>query len=690
MTHDRETSPTPSRRPIKTSTSPGSDRLAGTPQARKRSSGHRLTLAPLIRGALDSAAERRLQRRRLVGTLILAQLLISLAVSVGYFGSNAPLPVLLALVAALFIYLAAFIANSLFHRPTTASYLLIIGGGAAITGQVVATALTGQPVDTAQAALFFLAIMLEAGLLLASEATLIIASTATCLTAVALLLSLALGPAVSRRDAYLVIVYTLSLQALVGMVSWLLAQFVSESVDEAQRAQELQFAQARFEALRAQVDEQRRQLLSAIATIQSAIARAFGGEYQARAELPDSELSDLAQSINELLRRTEASVRTEQEIERRDAALPPLMEALSRMAEPGIPGPTSLPLKTNTPMDNVSVAVSQSQANIAHRLAQVQKLTGEIAGAVSHSNDGLSTATEEVAEAQRLAGLLVSMADTILTTTQKQLDLIARTRRTLGGLLPEEIAQLTPELLSSLDPEEAARLRGLAIDLGLSITGVTDQFVQLQQPEAGSVPMPPLTRPLPAVGHEEITTPLTAAQAESILQESKSKSRAQVSAAHDISLDVPPEVIDAWELLRQIAEQVGQEERGLSSLSHELGLLSAAVRRVDTGIAWSIQALDTVRQGADQLQRVAGPASPPPDPGEPRPANPSRPVPPGGTPRIPQLSRPLSENTDTGGGDGTLAELAGETGLNEGPAPGSLRASDLINLDDLPGSGAGA
>ncbi len=675
------------------STPPGLAQPAAASRPPASTTGRRLTLSPLIRAALDSAAERRRQRRRLVSTLILAQLLLTLAVSIGYFGSHAPLPVLIALVAALVIYLSAVIVNSLFHHATMATYILIVGGGAAVTGLVIATALSGQPVETAQAALFYLAIMLESGLLFASEVTLIIATATTCLTAAALFLALELGPAVSRREAYLVVVYTLSLEALVGLISWLLAQFVSESVDEAQRAQELQFAQARLDALRTQMDEQRRQLLSGIAAIQSAIAHAFGGDYQRRIELAEGELSDLAQSINALLRRVEAAARAEQEIERRDLAMPPRMDELGRQAEPSMPGQESLPSRINLPAEAGSNAVSYNQANIAHRIAQLQKLAGEMAGAVGHSNDGLSTATDEVAEAQRLAGLLVSRADTILTATQKQLDLVARARRTLGGLLPEDLAQLSAESLSSLSPEDAARLRGLAIDLGLAIPGGTGEYTRILPPESGEAPMAPLTRPLPIVADEGATTPMTAAQAEDLLAESAAKSRASASGADVAHVqDVPRQVVDTWGMLAQIADEIGQEERGISSLTHELGLLSAAVRRVDAGVAWATQALEAVRKGAEQLQRVAGPPQPPPDPNDPRPANPSRPIPPGGAPRIPQLSRPLSENPPPSGEDETLAELAGELGQGEGPgeAPprGTIRASDLINLDDLAGPDA--
>lgn len=159
MAYDREASPSPPRRSRSTAAPSAMAQPATISQPVGGAVGRRLTLSPLIRSTLDAAADRRKQRRRLVSTLILAQLLIALAVSIGYVGSRASLPTLVALVAAVIIYLAAFIVNSVLHHPTTATYILVIGGAAAVTGHVITTAVTGQPVDTAQAALFYLAMV---------------------------------------------------------------------------------------------------------------------------------------------------------------------------------------------------------------------------------------------------------------------------------------------------------------------------------------------------------------------------------------------------------------------------------------------------------------------------------------------------------------------------------------------------
>jgi hypothetical protein len=666
-----------------------------------------MTLAPLIRSALDSAAERRQQRRRLVSTLILAQLLLTLAVSVGYLGSRAPLPVLLALTAALSIYLLAFIVNHLLHHATVATYILVVGGGAAVTAQVAMTALSGTPLDTGQAALFFLAIVLEAGLLLSSEVTLIIAATAAVLTASAVLLSLSLDPAVSHREAYLVMVYTLSLQALVGLISWLLAQFISESVDDSQRSQELQFAQARLEALRGQTEAQRQQQIASIARIQATITRVFAGDYSLRVDIADGDLSDLANSINLLLRRVEAASQVEQERARMDAAAVPLMEQLGHMADPATPAPSSLPLMTNTPMDSISIAVSHSQANIAHRLARVQSLASDVAGAVAHSHEGLSGATNEVQEAQRLAGLLISMIEGILTSTRKQLDLVTRTRRNLAGLLPPEITlegQADAHRAGAgMNAEEASKLQGLGLDLGLASPGLTDEFQTMSPPSVRAGQSAPLAAAHQAPGNGDGTTvPLSAAELDArgvtvplgphslggygatVPAPWRGQPSSSGSTQPALSGALPGEVIEAWRLLAQVADELGQGGRGISNLTRELGMLSRAVRQADVGMAWTIQALDAVRRGAEQLQQVAGSPLPPPEPGDPygdpRTPNPTRPLMPGGGPRVPQLSRPLTDGADPN----ALRDTSGELGSSSNnPAPGSVRGSDLINPDDL-------
>jgi hypothetical protein len=115
------------------------------------------------------------------------------------------------------------------------------------------------------------------------------------------------------------------------------------------------------------------------------------------------------------------------------------------------------------------------------------------------------------------------------------------------------------------------------------------------------------------------------------------------------------------------------------------------MRQADMNIAWFQQALEAVRGNAEQLQQLAGPNLPPPPVGEAAP--PSRPLAP--QERLSsQDSAGLAESANAPASsqprdDGTLAELASlaeaftiQKEEPEGPATGSLRAADLLMLDD--------
>src|SRR5258708_8101119 len=152
-------------------------------------SERRLALSGLIRQTLTSVEEREQQRGRLINVLILAQALLTLAIAPAHWGS----PAAFALAAALAVYLLAFVANRLFNRPGAAAYILVFGGSLAVFAQALVAAVAGNPAGTAQAALFFITVVLEAGLLFSPEVTLIAAAASTIFTAVATLLAPAGG-----------------------------------------------------------------------------------------------------------------------------------------------------------------------------------------------------------------------------------------------------------------------------------------------------------------------------------------------------------------------------------------------------------------------------------------------------------------------------------------------------------------
>lgn len=664
---------------------------SGSERARRASGGpeRRLALSGLIRSTITSVHEREQAHSRLINIIILAQALLTIAIAPAYLGSHIVTGSLISVVATLAVYLVALAFNRFFHRPSTAAYILVIGGLLGVFAQALIPAINGQSVPAAQAALLFTAVILEAGLLFAPEVTLIVAATTTTLTAFVILLALAQEKTLDKHVAYLLVVYTLGLEALSSLIAWLLSQFIYESATQAQQGQAMQFAQARLEASQAQLDDMRDRIDQGIGALQNTIMHATAGDLNSRAPVAIGELSPLAETLNVLLQRMEAVTQAEQMQSRVQAAALPLIDALSRMNDAGTPTPSSLPIMTNTPMDSVTVAVSQMQASVAQRLARVQKLVGEVVGALGHSQDGLNGASEAVQEAYRLAGALVSATEGMLAAVHRQLGLLVQARRMLAAVLPQEITQMPAQGdlgRERLTPEPGPGLVGLARDLGIAVPGATGEFDAMRDGPAESIPgFAPLTVPLPIMEAED--------------------ERADGGAANTprwADGALPAEMVEVWNLTGQIDAETAQLERNLTQLERDLSIQSRHMRSADANIAWFRQALNAVRGNAEQLQQIAGPMVPLP-PTDAGPA--SRPLDPGMMGRPGQTSRPLADYTD----DGTLAELGRPSGphtppastytppprtrpapdvtpppVNEGPATGSMRVADLL---DLNGSG---
>lgn len=674
-THD------PFRSPSDDARGPSAPRYTNGPPER------RMALSGLIRRTLNSVAEREQARSQLVNVLIFAQALLTIAVTVGYFGSDSAVPVIAAGAAAVLIYLAALTANRVFRRVSTAAYILVVGGGLAIATQAILLAISGNALHAAQSALLLLAIILESGLLFAPEVTLITAAAAATLSAFAVLLAISLMPNVDRHEAYLLIAYTLGLQAIAGLIAWLLSQFIFESAIEAQRSEEMQFAQARLEALSGQIAEYRRALEQTIIDMQATIRRAISGEYSVRAEVPEGDLAPLAESLNLLFQRVESATQAEQTRALLEAAALPLIDSIVRMTDSGTPPPASLPFMTGTPLDSLTVVLSQMQAAVAQRMAHVQRLATEVVGALGQSEGGLAGTTEAVREALRMTGALISATDALLQATRRQMALTVRMQRALGALLPPGAVQVpaleeTHRDTGGLAPQEAAELIGLGRDLGIA-DRYTAEFASLSADDLDSEAegIAPLTRPLPIV---DLSSPEAALAAiEAMDAERKPETGAAegaVTAAVGPAVDAPAELMGLWDLLIELDGVTAQIERGISQFARELGVQSRHVRNADINVAGFRQALDAARSSARQLQRVAGANQPPPAAPDVTPASSSRPLE-QPLPRGPLKTRPLVDKLD----EGTLAELAQYT--NEAaqddpsvPAPGSLRAADLISF----------
>ncbi|HEY7974521.1 MAG TPA: hypothetical protein VID72_04210, partial [Ktedonobacterales bacterium] len=207
----------------------------------------RLALSPVIDQTINVMNEREEQRHKLINTLIVVQLLITAAVALGYHDKPGLIfPIMLA---SLGVYLVALGAGYLLKNDRAAAYVLVFGGALAVSAQVIAATLTGSPEEIGHVSLFFLAVMLEAGLLLTPEVTVIVVTVAGALTG-AMLLLVAFNKEVSGPQIYQIVLYTLSPMALTAIVAWLLAHFIYATAVSAQHAQDLEFRQAQFQQMK--------------------------------------------------------------------------------------------------------------------------------------------------------------------------------------------------------------------------------------------------------------------------------------------------------------------------------------------------------------------------------------------------------------------------------------------------------
>jgi methyl-accepting chemotaxis protein len=601
------------------------DRGASQPKASRDGEGDRehgeqaraprgLALSGPVRRTLVSFHERGQHRRLLLDVLILAQALLLVSAAPGYLGAQAGGLAEGAVALGLAACAGASVFNRWFGDSRRAAYLLVGGVSVAVVAQIGVAALAGNAVQASLASLLWLTVILEAGVLFAPEATLITAGTALALTVVALLFALSLGAAGSRREAYVLVVETLGLLSVTSLIAWLLAQFIYDSAVEAQRGQEQRFAQARYEALVLQTAEQHERLEAAVAALQQAIGRAIHGELTARANVTEGELSVLAASLNMLLEQLDALTQSEIIKQRMEAAALPLIDVVGRVAEGATP-PASLPIITNTPLDTVSVAVKQMQANVSRRLARVQEISGEVVGALAHTQQGLGSTSQTAGEALRTVGAAIAAADGMHSAAQRELELIARMRRALAGALPDETSSSpggeAPAV--GLAASEAAALLGLGADVGVGAPGLTGSF--------GPLELTP-----PSLAGE---APAEAAEGEAGAGANGKRTRTGRAAG-----EAPPDLGEIGKALEQLQGEAMQQERGASALAHELGILNRNVRGVDAAVAWARQALEAVRRNAEKLTQLAGGSGPLPVPGE---AGPSVPM------RAPMTTRPLAD-----------------------------------------------
>jgi methyl-accepting chemotaxis protein len=562
-----------------------------------------------VRRTLHGVSTRREQRRRMVHMLALAQGVLALAVIPGYISPQPEIASLAALGAAVVVSLLSLAASKLFNNVTAAVYILVFGGGLAALAHLALMALAGDLRATDQAALFFLPMILEGAVFFAAEVTLVLMAISATLTAAALFFALWQGGTAPTGEIYLLVVYALSLQALVGLISWLVAQFLFESGSEAQRAGQFRMTQAQLETLQVVQARQQQQLRSEILALQDAITRVLSGAYVARVDVVPGELADLMQSFNLLLERIHALVGSGQGRDTTSELVEQMLILVGEITEGNTSVTRGVDPHASGPLGPVMQALLHLQARSANRAARTQELVSEVAGAVQTGLDGLGNTTEDAEAATRLAGKLVAAADQLAPSVKSSHALVLHARDLVGKLLPPALVQAAAQDAvhrdaSRLSPAEAAKLLGRNGDLdgldGLDVLdgGVTGEFEAVRPLDDGAnggerpdPAIPPLTLPLPAITLGSIAT-------------TQSSAPGEVAGAAG---ETQAQLLELWRMLDRLAATLANQYRTLRSISRELGKLSRSVRSADAGIVHGRASLDAARQAVKDLQDVVRP-----------------------------------------------------------------------------------
>jgi hypothetical protein len=622
-----------------------------------------------VRRTLEATRERRQQRRRVIGILVFAQILLALAVAPGYLSPTPVLPPLAFLGAAIVVDLLALAISRLFNNDTIAAYILVFGGGLVAAAFTVFTALTPAPdraIQTGFVSLFLLVSILEAGLLLAPELTLLAAGLAAAVTGVSVVVALAFSTNSSGAAAYQITVIPLIVQGMAGLIAWLLAVFIDESARDAQRSQEQKIALARLETTNKRIAEQQERLGQSIRELQSAISRVLTGSYSTRVQIVEGELGDLMRSFNLLLNQIEGMLSSDQMRGDTSGMIRQIMEIISHMTDgSGFTPMQGQPL-VNSPLSGVVVALSHVQSQYTQRLERVHEVAQGVAGAVGQGLEGLANTTGEMSNVKQLTGTLVAAANNMLPVIRSAHQAAAQARAVIGETLPAELRQ-------TLDGPEADR--DLAVDgldfggedlegLGYDIIGATGEYAALEPLSADDAHVAPLTVKVDTLEEAE--------------NDGKGKTRKKRGAEPQGTPapepgSAPEQLVDLYQLLGQLTKNLAQEYRSMKLVARELGRLSRSLRSVESGVVFGVGAFDAARQGAEQLQQVAGTALGPGDYVEPYAGKAAPKDVAGAT----QTSQPPRQDPPPA----NQQPPAGGSAEPEGPATGSLNAADLLSPD---------
>lgn len=676
------------------------------PRRATRKDTHPLSLVGgVVRRTLHGASKRQEQRRRLIVVLAGAELALALAAAPGYVVPQVDLVGVAVVAAAALVSLLSLGLVRMLHGVGAAAYLLV-GGSVLVTAAHLALAgLAGDPFSTAQAALFFLPLIVAAGVLFTAEITIGLVALTLTLTAAALLFSLTQAKVVPGNEIYLAVIYSMSLQALAGMVAWLVAQFLFESAVEAQLEVRLHMAERQRDALQSKQLEQQRRLHTEVQALQDAITQIVSGGYVDRVNVVPEELGTLIQSFNLLLGHIHSLTTSGSGGGETNGLIGQMLAVIGEIAEGNASTPRALPAAVAGPLPTVLHALIQLQAQSGRRYGQLAELAGEIAGAVQTGIDGLGKTADDIRDATAMAGKVLAIVDQLALAAANSHALVLHARDTVGRLLPPAVLHAAAQDAlhrdaSGLTPDEAAKLLGHTNDLaGLDVLDVdaTGEFDILEPAEPGegsAHDIPPLTIPLPIVELDDEGM-------EEGMEEGMGAGdpNGGVMAGTMAEGEMQAQLLELWRMLDRLATTLGREHRTLKSVLRELGKLSRSARDADAGLAHGDASLAAARSAIKHLQQTVRPARAPGYTGRPMPAagplansadSRPRPV---DTAELMEFGGAASGPSRSGSGSRSSAgwnaapDVVEAPGAPEGDAEyGSFDLRELIDADLLTGS----
>ncbi|HEX6818999.1 MAG TPA: hypothetical protein VF120_11545 [Ktedonobacterales bacterium] len=647
---------------------------------------HPRTLGREVRRTMSRATTRANQRRRLVHLLAFALFLVTVAAAPGYLGPVPRFGSLLTLGATAAVCVLSYLIDRIAKNVTLAAYVLV-GGGALVTlAHVGVAALSGDIRATDQAALFLLPVIFAAGVLFTVEVIILLLVLSMSLTGAALLFALAQAQQAPGNEIYLMMVTTLGLQALLGLIAVLVAQFLHESSYELQRSEQVRLAQGHAATLMGQQASREQSLRAEIKVLQEAITRVLAGANVSGVPVVDGELAELMKSFNLLLDYMHTRGASPQTAAS-DGTTRQMLELIGQINEGGAAVAYDVDAQMSGALGTVMQALLHLQARSAHRFTRMQELISDVNGAVKTGLDGLGNTSADVVTAKQLAGKLVSAASNVLPGIKTAHALVMQARDRVGMLLPPELLQAAAadaihRDARDLTPEEAARLLGRYDDLeGLDILDATStiefEALPAHETESGSASpdIPPLTMRLPAVSTHGSGPRAAGAPSDERQQE---------------------HLLELWRMLDRLVATLAYEYHMLQSLSRDLGKLSRTVRNADAGVVHGIASMEAASEALKDLHDAALPGRGPTYPGAvpSRPSQPfsaprpqpvaSRPVAAGQGATLPAAASPMSPARTT---DPQLGMLSADDLFRDAGELGQLDVNQLIDPDLRDGTG---